>query len=86
MSRIAIEASLTPMQEYLKRQGYQVDILDSSGINQDQNDYTAIVISGSDQNLMGIQNVAQNCPVINASGLTPQQVERRLEQLRNKQR
>lgn len=82
MSRIAIEANLSPYQEYLSRQGYQVDTLDASNIKQGaQNNYSAIVISGMDQNLMGIQNVVQNCPVINASGLTPEQVHERLRQL-----
>ncbi|WP_018131417.1 YkuS family protein [Effusibacillus pohliae] len=82
MSRIAVEANLTPVQEYLSEQGYQVDTLDAANLNQAQNKYTAIVISGADQNLMGIHNVAQGCPVINAHGLTPQQVHKRLQQLK----
>ncbi|MFC4768458.1 YkuS family protein [Effusibacillus consociatus] len=80
MKRVAVESNLSHVQEYLSEQGYQVDNLDASNLNQAQN-YSAIVISGSDQNMMGIQNVAQNCPTINAHGLTPQQVHERLQQL-----
>ncbi|SEN29780.1 YkuS family protein [Lihuaxuella thermophila] len=82
MTRIAVEESLTPVQEYLSRQGYQVETVDASTLNnQAQANYSAIVISGADQNIMGIQNVVQNCPVINAHGLTPEEVHQRLQQL-----
>ncbi len=82
MTRVAVEQNLTPVREYLSQQGYQVEALDASKIeNGAQNNYTAIIISGVDQNLMGIQNVVQNCPVINAEGLTPQEVHQRLQQL-----
>ncbi|BCJ87492.1 YkuS family protein [Effusibacillus dendaii] len=80
MNRIAVEANLSPVHEYLKNQGCQVDTLDADHLGAN-NQYSAIVISGTDQNLMGIQNVAQNCPVINASGLSPQQVYERIQQL-----
>lgn len=83
MNRIAVEANLSPMQEFLSQQGYQVDTIDAANLNNGnaQSNYQAVVISGSDQNLMGIQNVAVNCPVINADGMTPQEVHKRLQQL-----
>lgn len=82
MTRIAVEQNLTPIREYLSEQGYEVEALDSTRLNIGaQNNYAAIVISGVDQNLAGIQNVVQNCPVINADGLTPQEVHQRLQQL-----
>lgn len=82
MARIAIEQALTPIQEYLSQRGYQVEVLDSSKIqNESQSNYSAVVISGSDENVMGIQQIAQNCPVINAEGLTPEEVYERLQRL-----
>ncbi|WP_044640062.1 YkuS family protein [Risungbinella massiliensis] len=82
MPRVAVEANLSTFQNYLSQQGYQVDSLDASNMNQGaQSNYTAIVISGMDQNLMGIENIVQNCPVINADGLTPEEVYQRLQNL-----
>lgn len=82
MPRVAVEANLSTFQKYLSQQGYQVDALDATNMNQGvQSNYSAIVISGMDQNLMGIENVVQNCPVINAHGLTPEEVYQRLQNL-----
>jgi hypothetical protein len=80
--KVAVEANLSPVREYLSRQGYQVDTLDANqlaNLNQGQSNYSAVVISGADQNLMGIQNVAVNCPVINAHGLTPAEIHQRIQ-------
>lgn len=82
MPRIAVEPGLTPIQEYLSEKGYQVDALDTSRLRQGGADpYAAIVISGQDQNMMGMQDLIADCPVINAHGLTPEQVHDRLRQL-----
>lgn len=81
MKRVAVESNLSNVQDYLSQQGYQVDTLDASNMNMSGQNYAAVVISGQDQNLMGIQNVAQNSSVINAHGLTPQEIQNRIEQL-----
>lgn len=81
MKRVAVESNLTNLQEYLSQQGFQVDTLDASQLSAGGTAYSAVVISGHDQNLMGIQNVAHNSPVINAHGLTPQEVMKRIEQM-----
>jgi hypothetical protein len=82
MQRIAVEPGLTPVQEYLSGKGYQVDTLDTARLSQGgANPYAAIVISGQDQNLTGMQDRIADCPVINAHGLTPEQVHDRLRQL-----
>jgi Uncharacterised protein family (UPF0180) len=82
MKRVAIEASLTPIQEYLSQRGVQCETLEGTNANvATQNQYTAIVISGVDQNMMGMQDVVHNCPVINAKGLTPEEVYQRLQNI-----
>ncbi|MDB5084530.1 MAG: hypothetical protein JWN30_1416 [Bacilli bacterium] len=78
--RVAVEDNLSPVSDYLKNQGYQVDSLDDANLGAANSDYSAVVISGADQNVMGIQNVAINCPVINAEGLTPTEIHERIEQ------
>jgi hypothetical protein len=80
--KVAVEANLSPVREFLSRQGYQVDTLDANqleNLGQKQANYSAVVISGSDQNLMEIQNVVVNCPVINAHGMTPEEIHQRIQ-------
>jgi hypothetical protein len=82
MKRVAIEPGLSPIREYLSKQGFQVEDLNNTTANQqNQSKYSAIIISGQDQNLMGMEDIVQNCPVINCDGLTPEQVHDRLNRL-----
>jgi hypothetical protein len=76
--RIAVEGNLGPIQEYLNQNGFQTVALNEQTANGQGCD--AIVISGADQNLMGIQDAQTKVPVINAHGLTPQEVAKRLQQ------
>ncbi|GIM45880.1 hypothetical protein DNHGIG_14290 [Collibacillus ludicampi] len=80
--KVAVEANLSPVREYLSRQGYQVDTLDANqleNLGETQANYSAVVISGADQNLTGIQNVVVNCPIINAHGMTPEEIHQRIQ-------
>jgi hypothetical protein len=78
--KVAVEANLHPVQEYLSRQGCQVETLEANQIQQAANtNYSAIVVSGADQNLTGMQTVQANCPVISASGLTPEEIYNRIQ-------
>ncbi|RAL27130.1 hypothetical protein DL897_02970 [Thermoflavimicrobium daqui] len=82
LKRIAVEADLSNVQQYLSQQGYQVEVWNSKNVNQAiQANFDAIVISGIDQNMMGMQDIVQNCPVINAHGLTAEEVGQRLKGL-----
>jgi hypothetical protein len=81
MKRVAIESGLTPIREYLSREGFQVEDLNNSTANQNQGQYSAILISGKDRNMMGMEDIVHNCPVINCDGLTPEQVCYRLNRL-----
>jgi hypothetical protein len=77
--KVAVEANLSNIRNYLSQQGYdcvQLNNEQSSGAQ----GCDAIVISGGDQNLMGIQDATTKVPVINAHGLTPQEVAERLQQ------
>jgi hypothetical protein len=78
MKRVAVEAGLSPIKEYLSSQGYQVE---EYRANTNADNLAAIILSGQDDNMMGMQDIQHPCPVINAEGLTPEEVARRLEQL-----
>lgn len=73
--RVAIEGTLGNVGMFLEEKGYEVVNLDphtQTGIELKNCD--AIVISGMDRNLMGYTTIKTESPVIEASGMTPEQV------------
>lgn len=76
--RIAVEGNLENVKHMLITQGYEV-----STIGENRNDlenFDAIVISGQDQNLMGITETYTRVPVIDATGKSPEQVYDQLKE------
>lgn len=78
MKSVAVEQGLTPVKQYLEQQGCQV--VDMATDRQQQNGVCAVVITGADKNLMGIQTVVNNVPVISAEGLSPEDVYHRVKE------
>ncbi|MFD1735628.1 YkuS family protein [Bacillus salitolerans] len=80
MARIGVEGSLTDVRDALKERGY--DIVDLRGEN-DAKNCDCCVVTGLDSNVMGISNTVTAGSVIEANGLTAeeicQQVESRLQ-------
>lgn len=81
MKKIGIEEGLSNIAEYLKKEGYSVEIL---GANIENNvckckNYDAIVTSDRNTNMMGISDTSTEIPVINASGMTEQEVKNMIE-------
>jgi hypothetical protein len=69
-TRVAVEDSLRPVKDRLRAAGY--DVLSLAGGVPDH--VAAIVVNGLDDNLLGRQDVIARAPVINAAGLTPEEV------------
>lgn len=67
---VAVEDNLTPVKDFLIAKGCQVINVESAK----NNSVDAVVLSGVKQNLLGMQDIIIDAPVINASGKTPQQV------------
>jgi len=77
--KIAVEQSLSNVSNALRDKGYDVvDIKTTSDI--DTNNCSAYVVSGLDSNVMGIQNVSTNAPIIEASGMSADEVCQEVEQ------
>ena len=77
--KIAVEQNLTPVANYLTSQGYSVVSLSASDmLNGDKKDYDALVISGASENFLGMEDRLTESNVINASGLSPEDVARRI--------
>ncbi len=81
MARIGVEQSLTDVRQALQEKGY--DVVDLRN-EEDAKDCDCCVVTGQDSNVMGIGNTVTAGSVIQASGLTAdeicQQVEGRIIQ------
>lgn len=87
MKRVAVEPALHNVKEYLESQGCQcVEMRADSGSATastaagEITDACCCVVTGSDKNLMGMQDVVQNVPIISAAGMSPQQVYERVKE------
>lgn len=72
MTKVAVEQGLRPFQDALKSAGFVVVEIERPE-QVDREDPHAIVISGTDENFMGVTD-AREAPVINAAGRTPEEV------------
>ena len=81
MERIAVESSLTSITNHLQQQGYQVEVLSSQQMAETTpTDYDVMVVSGLEKDVKSLEEKVQNCPVINAAGLTPDEVTNQVAQ------
>lgn len=77
--KIAVEDGLKNMRDFLSSRGYDVERL-SKGKNSLDN-YDTIVVSGQDNNFIGIHDSITKKPVIDATGKSPQDVYNQLKGL-----
>ncbi|NLO39453.1 MAG: YkuS family protein [Ruminiclostridium sp.] len=81
MKKIAVQKGLTPVQEYLEDQGYEVETVEFDAFTQAQNeDYDAIVLTGMSSDFLGMQDTATGAPVIDATGMTPEEIFEQINQ------
>lgn len=72
---VAVEGTLSPVAEVLRTRGYEV--VDTEG---DLTRAQAVVISGTDDNLMGMEDMVVKAPVINAEGMTTEEIVQSVEE------
>jgi len=73
---IAVEDTLAPVAEALRNRGYSVVELGG----EDTRRAEAVVVSGQEDNVTGIQTVETRVPVISAEGRTPDEIVRDVEE------
>ncbi|WP_059104963.1 YkuS family protein [Shouchella shacheensis] len=71
MAKIGVEGSLTDVRDELQAKGY--DVVDMRS-EDDAKGCDCCVISGQDQNMLGMQGTSIQGSVINASGRTAEEV------------
>lgn len=74
--KVGIESNLSNVKKYLEENNINVKEFDSKkmGSSWTMNRYDAVVVSGSDINIMGIQDAVGKAKVIDASGMTPEEI------------
>ncbi|PYI53754.1 YkuS family protein [Paenibacillus flagellatus] len=70
MATIAVENSLSNVKQALEQNGYQVVSMDDGSLQS----CDCCVISGQDKNVLGITETVTQASVINAEGLTVDEV------------
>lgn len=77
---IAVEQDLTPVKEYLMEKGYHVESVDFNEQSPSSlQDYDAIVVTGFNSDFLGFQDTKTGAVVIDADGLTPEEVVEEIE-------
>ena len=76
LAKIAVEDSLSQVKDTLSSQGHQVVSLDANNAA----DCDCCVISGQDQNMMGMAETVTKAPVINADGLSASEIADQVQQ------
>lgn len=81
MKKIGVEVGLTNVADFLKNEGFSVEILSESIDNNipKLDGLDAIVTSGMNTDMLGISDTETKAPVISANGLTPQEIKSRIE-------
>ena len=74
--KVGVEPNLNNVKRYLEDNDINVKELNSKkmGSSWTMNRYDAVVVSGTDVNLMGMQDVIGKARVIDASGMSPQEI------------
>lgn len=79
--KVAVEKNLIGIQQHFKNQGYQVDLFtdgELDTIGGVVSNYDAIIISGGNQNFMGMEDTNTKSPIIDAEGMTSEDVFKRV--------
>ena len=81
MKKVAVQKGLSPINDYLCEEGYTVKEFDNRKKNAGNflNKYDAVVVTGENQNIMGIENTISSTPIIDATGMTAEEVKERIE-------
>lgn len=82
MKKIGVEKGLSNIANYLNAEGYSVEILGEdleSNVTKCKN-LDAIVTAGYNTDMMGFSDTSTKVPIINASGLTQEEVKNMIQQ------
>jgi hypothetical protein len=77
---IAVEPDLTPVKDYLTDKGYDVQNINYGEMNSRKTSkFDAYVVTGIDKNFMGMTDTDSKAVIIDAAGMTPEQIYHELQ-------
>jgi peptidase E len=78
--KVAIEKNLNNVKQYFEEKGFQVDTIHDTELDTigTVSEYDAIIISGGNNNFLGIEDTNTKTPIITAEGTTPQEIFKRI--------
>ena len=81
MKKLAVQKGLNPIKDYLSDEGYTVKEFDNRKKNAGNffNKYDAVIVTGENQNIMGIEDTISKTSIINATGMTGEEVKNQIE-------
>ncbi|GLC29171.1 YkuS family protein [Clostridium omnivorum] len=81
MKSIGIQKGLNTVKDYLQNSGYQTYEVDTTNKNNPTTlkSFDALIVTGMDDNEMGYDNTSTKIPVVNANGMTPEDVKKFLD-------
>lgn len=81
MKKVSVQKGLNPIKNYLIEEGYEVKEFDNRKKNAGNflNRYDAVVVTGENQNIMGTQDTISKAPIIDATGMTVEEVKNQIE-------
>ena len=81
MKKVAVQNGLSTITDYLSKEGYTVKEFDNRKKNAGNflNKYDAVVVTGENQNIMGIEDTISSTTIIDATGMTAEEVKVRIE-------
>jgi len=81
MKKIAVQQGLSEVKKYLSEEGYTVKEFDNSKKNAGHflDRYDAVIVTGENQNIMGVEDTISSTPIIDATGMTAEEVKKQIE-------
>lgn len=81
MQMIGVEKNLTNVIDYLTESGYRIHEFDTGQKNAKDfiDGFDAVVISGINDNIMGIKDSTSKASIIDARGMTPEEIKYQIE-------
>ena len=81
MKKIAVQKGLNPIKDYLSDEGYTVKEFDNRKKNAGHflDRYDAVIVTGENQNIMGVDETISSTPIIDATGMTGEEVKKQIE-------
>jgi len=81
MKKVAVQKGLGPIKNHLENEGFKVKEFDNRKKTAKNylNKFDAVVITGESKDFMGIENTLTNASVINANGMSAEDVKNELD-------